>query len=143
MDDKNLVKAFRIYREKHNLLQPEEIKNIREKYGLTQMAFAQILGLGDKTIARYEAGSIQDAAPNTLISLSRYPNVFKEMVETNKVRIPEAIYQSVSERLSEFEPKVIHKGEKIQYKTNANNYFLGDAMNSCVMFGGLKYECAG
>jgi len=143
LDDENLVKAFRIYREKHNLLQPEDIKNTREKYGLTQMAFAQILGLGDKTIARYEAGSIQDASPNTLIHLSKYPNVFKDMVEINKVRIPEALYQSVLERLSEFEPKVIRKGEKIQYKTNANHYVVEDTMGGCVMYGGLKYGCAG
>lgn len=102
LDDENLVKAFRIYREKHNLLQPEEIKYIRQKYGLTQMAFAQILGLEDKTIARYETGSLQDDAPNTLISLSRSPNVFKDIVETSKYRIPESLYYSVMEQLSEF-----------------------------------------
>jgi putative zinc finger/helix-turn-helix YgiT family protein len=143
LDDENLVKAFRLYREKNNLLQPEEIKNIREKYGLSQMAFAQILGLGDKTIARYETGSLQDAAPNTLISLSKYPNVFKDIVETNKVRISDTLYQSVLERLSEFETRVIHGGEIIPYKTKANHYFMEGAMGSCAMYGGLRNDYAG
>lgn len=100
LDDENIITAFRVYRDKYRLLQPEEIKNIREKYDLTQVAFAQILGLGDKTIAQYETGSIQDAAPNTLISLSQYPDVFKNIVELNKVRISDSLYKSVVEKLS-------------------------------------------
>src|ERR1035437_187354 len=84
IDDDNLKKAFRIYRDKHDLLQPEEIKRIREKYTLTQIAFAQILGLGEKTIARYESGSLQDSAPNNLIFLAKYPDAFKILLEKNK-----------------------------------------------------------
>lgn len=70
LDSENLKTAFRKYRENHVLLQPEEIKQIREKYNLSQINFAKILGLGEKTIARYENGSIQDAAQNNLILLS-------------------------------------------------------------------------
>lgn len=143
LDDENLITAYGAYREKYNLLQPEEIKSIRDKYGLTQVAFAQILGLGDKTIARYETGSIQDAAPNTLISLSKYPNVFKNIVETNKVRISESLYQSISERLLEFEAKFVLKGEKIPYKTFTSNYGMGYTQVNCVMYGGLVNEYAG
>lgn len=142
LDDENIITAFRAYREKNNLLQPEEIREIREKYSLSQVAFAQILGLGDKTIARYETGSIQDVAPNTLISLSKYPDVFKNIVEMNKVRLSDSLYQSVSERLLKFEVKQIHKGEVINYKMNPPAY-VSHEIGGCIMYGGLKNVCAG
>ncbi len=121
-DDGNIMAAFRVFREKHHLLQPEEIKRIREKYDLTQVAFAQILGLGEKTIARYETGSLQDAAPNTLIRLAKDPDVFKKIVEANRIRISESLYRSVSERISDGEARAARKGGKISYDVNANRY---------------------
>lgn len=50
-DDDNLRRAYAIYRSRHNLLQSEEIKAIRDQYGISQVNFARILGVGDKTIA--------------------------------------------------------------------------------------------
>ncbi len=52
--------AYRAYREKHEMLQPEEIKAIREKYGLSQEEFADMLGWSVATISRYEKGSLQN-----------------------------------------------------------------------------------
>lgn len=75
-DDRNLEKAYRKYREEEHLLMPEEIKKIRQKYGITQVGFSRILGFGDKTIARYENGALQDAAPNNLILLMKNENNF-------------------------------------------------------------------
>lgn len=66
-----MLDAFAIYRQRHGLLQPEEIRRIREKYGLSQVAFAKVLGLGNKTVARYENGSIADMAQNNLIELMK------------------------------------------------------------------------
>lgn len=81
LDDKNLKKAFRIYRQRNNLLMPEEIKQIRQQYGLSQVDFARVLGLGDKTIARYENGSIQDEAQNNLILLMKEPENFQLLLQ--------------------------------------------------------------
>ena len=33
---------------------PSEIKRIRKKYGLTQQAFARLLGIGEASMVRYE-----------------------------------------------------------------------------------------
>lgn len=70
LDDENLEVAYRIYRKKHNLLLPEEIKAIRKRLELSQKTFSKILGIGEKTITRYENGSIQDQAHNNLILLA-------------------------------------------------------------------------
>ena len=56
LDNATLVNAYNEYRRKHKLLLPEEIKKIREQYGLSQRSFAKLLNCGDKTICRYENG---------------------------------------------------------------------------------------
>ena len=87
LDAQNLLNAYEKYREKHGLLQPDEIREIREKYGLSQVAFAKVLGLGDKTITRYENGSIADMAQNNLIVLAGSPGNFKRLLERDGLSI--------------------------------------------------------
>lgn len=81
LDDENLNAAYREYRLKKGLLMPEEIKAIRMRYGVSQTRFAKILGLGEKTIARYENGSLQDEAQNNLILLASDPVNFQKLSE--------------------------------------------------------------
>lgn len=87
IDDANLNKAYDAYRESHKLLSPAEIKRIREKYGLSQTTFARILGFGDKTIARYETGSIQEEAPNNLIALVDNVYNFQMLYDRNRHKL--------------------------------------------------------
>ncbi|MBN1775165.1 MAG: type II toxin-antitoxin system MqsA family antitoxin [Clostridiales bacterium] len=108
-DDRNLEKAYRIYRKNHQLLQPEEIKNIRDRYGLTQIEYARLLGLGDKTVTRYEAGSIQDNAPNNLMVLSRSPEVMRFLLERGRSLLSKQKFSEVMEKVNGFEANTIKK----------------------------------
>lgn len=83
-DDENLRKAYSKYRSAHGLLQPSEIKAIREQYGISQVTFARIIGVGDKTIARYENGSLQDEAINNLIMLTIDPKNLIVLLDKNE-----------------------------------------------------------
>ena len=56
LDDEKLKLVYRAYREQKGLLQPEEIRAIREKRNLTQEEFSKLLGFN---VARYENGSLQ------------------------------------------------------------------------------------
>ena len=60
LEDLNLLSARDAYRKEHNLLTSSEIKNIREKYKLSQSDLALILGFGEVTITRYETKEIQN-----------------------------------------------------------------------------------
>lgn len=52
------------------LLPPDEIKTIRLRAGLSQVEMAQLLGVGDKTYGRWEAGkSLQNKSMDNLIRL--------------------------------------------------------------------------
>lgn len=61
--------VYGLYREKKGLLSPEEIKATRTKIKISQTTFAKLLGLGEKTIARYENGALQESANDLLIRL--------------------------------------------------------------------------
>ena len=112
LDAQNLLDAYAIYRRKHGLLQPTEIRVIREKYGLSQVAFARVLGFGDKTIARYENGSIADYAQNNLIDLVQHPSNFKKLLEKNKEKISEQDYENAQKSLETLRPQITYRTQK-------------------------------
>lgn len=118
LDAQNLLDAFAEYRKRHDLLQPAEIRMIREKYGLSQVAFARVLGLGDKTIARYENGSIADSAQNNLIELMRQPSNFKMLLEKNKAKITKQDYTAACTALDAMQLKMIYNTKRDKYSTS-------------------------
>lgn len=124
LDAKNLLDAFAVYRQKHKLLQPLEIRMIRDKYGLSQVAFARVLGLGDKTIARYENGSIADAAQNNLIELMQHPSNFKELLEKNKDKISAQDYNAAMAALEVLRPKVQYSARNATYSDSTEAKFI-------------------
>ena len=85
LDNTTLVRAYNEYRIRHKLLLPEEIKKIREQYGLSQRSFAKLLNLGDKTICRYENGSIQDKAHNSLLLFLRELDNMRTYIVENEI----------------------------------------------------------
>ena len=65
-------RAHALYRAKHHLLSPDEVRAIRERHGLTQAALARLLKLGANTISRWEAGrNVQSGAMDVLLRLIR------------------------------------------------------------------------
>ena len=84
-DSKNdpLEDAYRLYRAKHNMLQPEEIRSYRFKYRLTQGELAKLLGLGGASISRYETGKLQDEAHDTLLRLAMDPVKLRELIDSS------------------------------------------------------------
>lgn len=69
MLNENLLNARNAYRIKVGLLTSDEIINIRENYGLSQVDLAKLLGWGEATISRYESKAIQDEAYDTMLRL--------------------------------------------------------------------------
>jgi putative zinc finger/helix-turn-helix YgiT family protein len=64
--------ATAIYRKKHGLLSASQIRDIRERFGLTQGDFGRLLHLGANTISRWESGrNVQTEAMEMLLRLIR------------------------------------------------------------------------
>ena len=89
LDSATLINAYNEYRRRHKLLLPEEIRKIREQYGLSQRSFAKLLNWGDKTIRRYENGAVQDRAHNSLLIFLREPENMRTYLTENEVALDE------------------------------------------------------
>jgi putative zinc finger/helix-turn-helix YgiT family protein len=64
--------AIAVYRKKHGLLSADEIRGLRERFGLTQGELARLLHLGANTISRWESGrNVQTEALEMLLRLLR------------------------------------------------------------------------
>jgi putative zinc finger/helix-turn-helix YgiT family protein len=76
--------AYREFRKRHDMLQPEEIRELREKYNLTQSELSKLLGFGGATISRYENGALQDGAHDIALKQARRPNFLLGLIESNE-----------------------------------------------------------
>lgn len=64
--------AIAIYRKKHGLLSADEIRELRERFRLTQADLARLLRLGANTVSRWESGrNVQTAAMDLFLRLIR------------------------------------------------------------------------
>jgi putative zinc finger/helix-turn-helix YgiT family protein len=86
-DQDPLDKAYREYRQRHGLLQPDEIRAFRKRYGLTQRELNTLLGWGGATLSRYENGALQDDTHEKILRLIMVPENLQKMIE----RTPNAI----------------------------------------------------
>ncbi len=102
-DNATLTNAYNEYRRRHKLLLPEEIKKIREQYGLSQRSFARLLNWGDKTICRYENGSIQDKAHNSLLLFLREPENMRAYLTDNEIVLDERQKLKLSDTVERLE----------------------------------------
>jgi len=75
--------AVRQYKEARGLLTPDEIKVIRRSLGLWQTAFEHLLGIGPKTVVRWERGTVLQSA--TADRLMRLVRELPEAVEVLRV----------------------------------------------------------
>lgn len=87
LDGNTLLSAYHEYRRRHRLLFPHEIRKIREQYGLSQESFGKLLNWTDRTIRRYENGSVQSAAHNSLLCFLADPQNMKLYLKENENRL--------------------------------------------------------
>ena len=95
-----LVVAYEEYRKRHNMMQPEEIRSLRQKYGLTQKELSGLLGWGAVTLTRYENGALQDKTHDTVLQMIRDPKNVLMLVEQKGAFLGEKRRKQLSESLS-------------------------------------------
>ncbi|MFL5384791.1 MAG: type II TA system antitoxin MqsA family protein [Longimicrobiaceae bacterium] len=82
-------KAWNAIRDREGLLYPEEILALRTNLGLSQDAFERLLGVGKKTVTRWENGVIfPSAAANNLMKLLRLePQNVAALAKWNRIKV--------------------------------------------------------
>jgi HTH-type transcriptional regulator / antitoxin MqsA len=75
-------------REEDGLLAPDEIVALRGKYGLSQAQLERLIGAGEKTVVRWERGTVaQNRTADTLLRvLMDHPQVVDQLARERRVK---------------------------------------------------------
>lgn len=91
----SIALAYQEYRHRHDMLHPEQIREWRKQYGLTQNELSQILGWGCVTLSRYENGALHSEAHEKILRLAMEPHNLITLIE----EAPDALPEEKRERL--------------------------------------------
>jgi putative zinc finger/helix-turn-helix YgiT family protein len=102
-DHDEVAEAYDLYRIKKGLMQPAEIKQLREGYGLTQGELAKILGFGAVTLSRYENGMLQTSAQDRMLRMARDSRTFWNLCNqtADAGELPPATLRRIREKILE------------------------------------------
>ncbi|KHO61654.1 XRE family transcriptional regulator [Thermoanaerobacter sp. YS13] len=143
LEEENIQRVYDIYRKKHGILSPEEIKGIRESYGLSQRAFAKLLGIGEASIARYETGALPEKSLSNMIMLLKDPKNMKKLLEKNEDALSQREKARLLRRLEEMSERIktitiseeLYKSleEKAKIEGKNADKFVEDALKRIVI----------
>lgn len=85
----SLTLAYQEYRHRHEMLQPQQIRDWRKQYGLTQNELSKILGWGGVTLSRYENGALHSEAHEKILRLSMEPHNLMTLIEETPDALPD------------------------------------------------------
>ncbi len=103
-DQLNLTQIHNQYRTRHRIPFPEEIRQIREQYGLSASRMSEFLDLGVNSFRLYEQGEMPSLANARLIRLAANPINFKTLVQEKQHIFSQKTYQRLMERLDREAP---------------------------------------
>lgn len=119
-DEANLKKAYELFKERNGLLSSDQIKSIRNKYDLSQSTFARLLGVGEKTITRYENGAIQDKVQDNIIRLMDDVVTFEKLLKLNKKELGAKEIKKLEKTLLKIKKEERGLAVAISYKTTSS-----------------------
>lgn len=90
IENENNERIFKIYRKIANIITPQDIVNLRNKYDISQRELTSILGFGKMTINRYERGGLPSKSQSDYIKLlidneTEFVNRVKTAYEKNEI----------------------------------------------------------
>jgi len=83
----SMVPIYDAYRRAARTLSPDEVREIRERTGLSQVAFATLLGMSPATINMYEHGSPIAVKEDCLLRLAAFPGAIDMLMRVRGGRL--------------------------------------------------------
>ena len=119
LDEVNVGQVYNQYRAKYGIPFPDEIKRIRQRYGLPASKMSQILGFGDNQYRLYENGDMPSEANGKILMSIQNQHIFESFVLNAKNQFEEDEYN-----------KILDKVKAV--KTDANELFIKNYIfNGC------------
>jgi len=128
------------------MIQPEAIREIRKKYGLTQGELAGLLGWGVATLSRYENGALQSSAHDRLLALATEPRNLLKLVDATPDALTEEKRQHLKQLLAatisrELSFKRIYEDRFGAYEPDAFSGYK--RLDLSKLFNAILYFCRG
>ncbi|MCQ2974309.1 MAG: hypothetical protein MJ211_05805 [Bacteroidales bacterium] len=89
------------YRKKHGIPTPDEIKEIRQKYGLNYSQITKILGFGTNQYKQYEDGNVPSESNGKLIQTIKNKNNMLNLLELSKEKFDNKEFEIIKKKISE------------------------------------------
>lgn len=121
---RQVINQYRVY---HAIPTPEEIKNIREKYGLNKSQMSSVLGFGPNTYRQYESGEIPTEANARLIQLAENPIEFRRLLY-----MPNVLDEKALEKLQKHILILIEKEYSKREVRTIENYLFNGVIKSAL-----------
>ncbi|MFA7361704.1 MAG: type II toxin-antitoxin system antitoxin SocA domain-containing protein [Candidatus Kapaibacterium sp.] len=99
--DLNIIQIFNMYRERKKILFPEQIIEMRERYGLSAAKMSVVLGFGANTYSNYEKGEIPNDSNSTLLNQAYKPKGFLSIIKEKEDLFSEKQIQTLCNRIEE------------------------------------------
>lgn len=101
-----LEAAYRLYRHHHEMLQPEDIRDWRKSYGITQKELSALLGWGGATLSRYENGALQDDTHEKMLRMAMEPHNLLNLIKETPLALPPEKHERMIKQLEAAESEV-------------------------------------
>lgn len=143
LGDANLSQVYNSYRIKHGIPMPDEIKKIRQDYGLSAAKMSEILGLGPNSYRNYENGEVPTESIGHFIRAAANPVYFRSLVDYStdlSEKEIKKITTTIDRLIEEKKSLIIDKEEYIMAGKMASEYTgykvpdLNKALNVIVFF---------
>ncbi len=100
LDEVNIGQIYNQYRVKYGIPFPDEIKGIRELYGLSAAKMSEILGFGANQYRLYENGEMPSEAVGKTLGSIMEPEVFMLYVKSSRNQFAEAEFEKIYAKLN-------------------------------------------
>ena len=101
LDAININQVYNSYRDKFGLPFPDQIKRIRQKYGVSAAKMSEILGLGANSYRLYEQGEVPSVGNGRLILAAEDPKEFKRFLIASEELIEPKDFKKIKNRIDE------------------------------------------
>lgn len=132
MDKVNTAQIYNRYRAEHNIPFPDEIRDIRSRYGLSASKMSKILGFGDNQYRLYENGEIPSITNGRVLKAIQSPRTFETFVNEAKYELTEDEYVRIKKCIEDYSNKEWETNfmTDLIYGQSARNQYNGYAMQS-------------
>lgn len=141
-DEFAINQVYNQYREKYDIPFPEELTELKEKYGVSSAKMAEILGFGINQFRNYELGEIPNNSNSKTLKIIKETKLFRVYVEQSKNSLKEKDYNKIISAIDKLEKekqaisvlKVILKNNLTPSKFNGYKIFSFEKFCNMLLF---------